>query len=38
VPKIVEFREDLPRTLIGKVLRRALREEQPPAVGDQQTA
>jgi len=28
VPKIVEFRKELPKTLIGKVLRRALREEQ----------
>lgn len=27
VPTIVEFRDDLPRTLVGKVLRRALREE-----------
>jgi long-chain acyl-CoA synthetase len=27
VPKIVEFRTDLPRTLVGKVLRRELREE-----------
>lgn len=38
VPRIVEFREDLPRTLIGKVLRRALREEQTQAVEGQQTA
>lgn len=28
VPKQVEFRADLPKTLIGKVLRRALREEE----------
>lgn len=27
VPREVEFRDDLPKTLIGKVLRRALREE-----------
>ena len=27
VPRIIEFRESLPETLIGKVLRRALREE-----------
>ncbi|MGH8868809.1 MAG: AMP-binding protein [Actinomycetes bacterium] len=27
VPKIVEFREDLPKNMIGKVLRRVLREE-----------
>lgn len=37
VPKIVEFREDLPRTLVGKVLRRALRDEVPSAVAGQQT-
>jgi long-chain acyl-CoA synthetase len=28
VPKLVEFRTELPKTLIGKVLRRALREEE----------
>lgn len=28
VPKQVEFREDLPKTIVGKVLRRALREEE----------
>ncbi len=28
VPKHIEFRSDLPKTLIGKVLRRALREEE----------
>ena len=28
VPKSFEFREELPKTLIGKVLRRALREEE----------
>ncbi len=28
VPKKVEFREDLPKTMVGKVLRRALREEE----------
>lgn len=27
VPKFVEFRDELPKTLVGKVLRRALREE-----------
>ncbi|MHB8566306.1 MAG: long-chain-fatty-acid--CoA ligase [Nitrososphaerales archaeon] len=27
VPKIIEFRDDLPKSLIGKVLRRKLREE-----------
>lgn len=28
VPRLVEFRESLPETLVGKVLRRALREEE----------
>ncbi|WP_173634307.1 long-chain-fatty-acid--CoA ligase FadD [Paramixta manurensis] len=28
VPKIVEFREELPKTNVGKILRRELREEQ----------
>jgi long-chain acyl-CoA synthetase len=28
VPKMVEFREELPKTMIGKVLRKALREEE----------
>ena len=28
VPRLVEFREDLPRSSVGKVLRRALREEE----------
>ncbi len=28
VPKKIEFREELPKTLVGKVLRRALREEE----------
>ncbi|EOD79029.1 Long-chain-fatty-acid--CoA ligase [Grimontia indica] len=28
VPKVIEFREDLPKTNVGKILRRALREEQ----------
>ncbi|KLV09150.1 long-chain fatty acid--CoA ligase [Photobacterium aquae] len=27
VPKIIEFREELPKTNVGKILRRALREE-----------
>ncbi len=30
VPKIIEFRQELPKTLVGKVLRRALREEAAP--------
>jgi long-chain acyl-CoA synthetase len=28
VPRIVEFRADLPKSIIGKVLRRTLREEE----------
>ena len=28
VPKIVEFREELPKSIVGKVLRRMLREEE----------
>jgi long-chain acyl-CoA synthetase len=28
VPRIVEFRDDLPKSLVGKVLRRELREEE----------
>jgi len=28
VPKDVEFRDELPETLIGKVLRRVLQEEE----------
>jgi long-chain acyl-CoA synthetase len=28
VPKIVEFREELPKTNVGKILRRALRDEE----------
>ncbi|EGR2529236.1 long-chain-fatty-acid--CoA ligase, partial [Vibrio cholerae] len=27
VPKLVEFRDDLPKTNVGKILRRVLREE-----------
>ncbi|MNY82143.1 Long-chain-fatty-acid--CoA ligase [compost metagenome] len=30
VPKIVEFRTELPKTNVGKILRRALRDEKPP--------
>lgn len=35
VPTIVEFKEDLPKSLVGKVLRRELRREidSPPAIG-----
>jgi len=28
VPKRVEFRDELPKTNVGKILRRALREEE----------
>ncbi|MBN1769978.1 MAG: long-chain fatty acid--CoA ligase, partial [Deltaproteobacteria bacterium] len=28
VPSKVEFREELPKTMVGKVLRRVLREEE----------
>jgi long-chain acyl-CoA synthetase len=28
IPRLVEFREDLPKSLVGKVLRRELREEE----------
>jgi long-chain acyl-CoA synthetase len=31
VPKLVEFRKDLPKTNVGKILRRALKEEQAKA-------
>jgi long-chain acyl-CoA synthetase len=32
-PRIVEFRDDLPKSIIGKVLRRALREEETRQAG-----
>ncbi len=28
VPKAIEFRKELPKTLVGKVLRRVLQEEE----------
>jgi long-chain acyl-CoA synthetase len=28
VPRIVEFRDDLPKSILGKVLRRELREQE----------
>lgn len=31
IPRYVEFRQDLPKTLVGKILRRELREEEKPA-------
>lgn len=27
VPRVVEFREELPKTNVGKILRRAIKEE-----------
>jgi len=33
VPSTVEFRQELPRTFVGKALRRVLREEAAPKVG-----
>jgi long-chain acyl-CoA synthetase len=33
IPKKVEFREELPKTMVGKVLRRALREEEERKAG-----
>jgi long-chain acyl-CoA synthetase len=33
VPRIYEFRDELPKTLVGKVLRRALREEEMKKAG-----
>ena len=38
VPKFVEFRESLPKTMIGKILRRQLVEEQAKAVAAQKTS
>jgi long-chain acyl-CoA synthetase len=29
VPRQIEFRNELPKTNVGKILRRALREEEP---------
>ncbi len=37
VPKIVEFREALPRTIVGKVLRRVLLEEEAAKAGAGET-
>jgi acyl-coenzyme A synthetase/AMP-(fatty) acid ligase len=31
VPKVIEFREDLPKSLIGKILRREVRQMLAPA-------
>lgn len=38
VPRLVEFREELPKTIVGKVLRRALREEEEAKRGKGRTA
>ncbi|MFA9557622.1 AMP-binding protein [Evansella sp. AB-rgal1] len=38
VPKLYEFREDLPKTLVGKVLRRALRDEEMRKISTQDEA
>ncbi len=35
VPKLVEFRDELPKTMVGKVLRRVLREEEEKKAADQ---
>jgi long-chain acyl-CoA synthetase len=29
IPKQIEFRDSLPKTMVGKTLRRMLREEKP---------
>jgi long-chain acyl-CoA synthetase len=28
VPRIIEFRDELPKSLVGKILRRVLKEEE----------
>jgi len=38
VPKQVEFREELPKTIVGKVLRRALRAEEEQRISDAEQA
>ncbi len=35
VPKLIEFRPELPKTMVGKVLRRMLREEEEKKLQDQ---
>lgn len=35
VPKLIEFREDLPKTNVGKILRRVLREENDATLAEQ---
>jgi long-chain acyl-CoA synthetase len=34
VPKVVEFRTELPKTMVGKILRRALRQEEEDRIRD----
>jgi long-chain acyl-CoA synthetase len=36
VPKFVEFRDELPKTIVGKVLRRVLLEEEKRKLAEQQ--
>ena len=38
VPKIVEFRDELPKSNVGKILRRELRDEQVKGNGSEQSA
>ena len=38
VPRVFEFRDELPKTLVGKVLRRALREEEEKKLADELVA
>jgi len=33
VPKIIEFRKELPKSMVGKVLRKILREEEAKKLG-----
>jgi long-chain acyl-CoA synthetase len=35
VPKLVEFRKELPKTMVGKILRRVLREEEEKKAAEQ---
>ena len=35
VPKFVEFRDDLPKTMVGKILRRELKEEALKQMGQE---
>ncbi|OZT86726.1 long-chain-fatty-acid--CoA ligase [Vibrio sp. 03_296] len=38
VPKLIEFREDLPKTNVGKILRRVLRDENDAKLGKENEA